>query len=433
MSEPTTAPESGKEQVRKMGIEIGIEIEVSHAWLQKHPTPAASGGEFHWYGAGSSASAASPAGAASPATDDAQLRGRVVEQLQGMAAPSVWWELAPGQVIWASVFSAISPTDARPYRGVALTVVRGRASAQELLARWHPAPPRPWSAEAAARPAEGARALADGDGSWCRPAELARAMMSGGPAAVADPHEPALPARLAELVRWLPAQLAERPRSGQLRLAAESEAAGAASDDALAQLLAAVWRAEGMAARRARAAWTLVQELTFGADDGIGNGGGGIATAGAARRTGSAEARLQETLLCCEEARVRGQSPDALLRWLGAEASAGWLRHHRGAPASWPRLLHGWGRGWLDENIGEDWLARCADELALRALAALCSGGAASQVVAEVRWHALLPAGRRRALLQALARRAPSLENDRFGPRPRRGSPVLQEESADVA
>ncbi len=398
------------------GLDSGSGFALAHAWLQKHPTPVASGGEFHWY-----------PGVVDGGPIDAQLRGRVVEQVQGLTAPAVWWEISGGQVIWASVFSATSPVDARPYRGVALSVVRGDAPAEALLARLHPAPPWPWRAEAAALPSTNPL----DELSWRDGAQLARAMLSGGAAGVGQPHQATLPARLAELSRLLPAELAERPKRGRLRLASEASdlddphtGAQPPRGDALAELLARAWLGEGAARRRAQAAWTLLCELTFRDDE--------LATS--ERHSGGGDERLGAVLAASRAAEQRAQEPAALLGWLDAEERERWRHQHGAAPTSWARLLHGWGRGWLDDTASAgSMLERLAEELSLRALAAMCGGSGASAILAEARWHALLPAGRRRALMQALGRRAPSLSTDRFGPRPRRGSPVFSEESTDVA
>lgn len=381
--------------------------EIRRAWLQKHPTPVAGAGEFHWYPA-----------AATP--DEARLRGWVVEQVQGSGAPAVWWELLPGRVIWASVFSAISPTDARPYRGVALSVAEGAASlsAAALLARLVPAAPKPWSAQMS-RGSAGAPAGGPDQAAWQHPLLLARAVLGGGLAPVEDPHDPALPARLAPLVALLPPELSRHPRRGQLRRAAEGTSAPPgehAAADPLAALLVAAWQAEGAARRRARAAWTLLGELAFAGE----RGGQPDETEGdAADDAGGAEAALlalEDALAHGEEARARAVTPAELERWLDDDQRARWRRHCEGPPASWQRLLHGWGRGWLDGSEGAARLPRrLAEELALRALAALRAGDEAAAVIAEARWHALLPAAQRRALLTALARRAPSLWAESLG------------------
>lgn len=416
--------------------------ELRHAWLQKHPTPLAAAGEFHWYPAASS-------------PDEAALRGWVVEQVQGLAAPSVWWELAPGRVLWASVFSAVSPVDARPYRGVALTILEGTgepsgapsddaSAVAALLARLRPASPAPWSpgaVEAAAlddQPASAAPPLEGFAAAWCHPPRLARAVLAGGAATVEDPHEPALPRRLAPLAALLPPELARHPRSGQLRRASDAAHADErkAGADPLAALCAAAWHAEGLAGQRARAAWSLLVELAYSE-----------ARLLEPRREPSLEEdllSLEDALARSDEARARAVAPAELERWLDDDQRASWRRCCADPPASWQRLLHGWGRGWLDgaaQSRGAALLPhRFAEELAFRALAALRAGGETAPLVAEARWHALLPAAHRRALLTALVRCAPSLFAESLGRRPVTDEPPpssspwrSREESVDVA
>lgn len=417
-----------------------MSLALRHAWLQKHPTPSAAAGEFHWHGEGA------------PLPDDAALRGRVVEEVQRLAAPAVWWELSPRRVIWAAVFSATSPTDARPYRGVALTVATSReGSLAAMLEELRLAAPAPWraSASAAAEAATGARANAAmgmaGHGAAqlaARPgahdAEVARAILSGGAATVEDPHDPSLPAQLARLVQRLPAALAGRTVSGQLTDAATTMLQHDGGD-AVAELLARVWRSDDEPGRAAGAserdaavaAWHLLCELAER-----------DARAGAAARSLRAEvvtALLDELMLESQRAlavRFPDRAGKRFARALRAWAGRGPAGSAAPPPASWRQLLHGWGRGWTDEPGGgpegqeptrrdlragatgatgapeasdAQLLPQLAEELALRALAELCRGGQAQTVLAEARWHALLPAPRRQALWQALAQRAPSL------------------------
>ena len=66
------------------------QIVVRHAWLQKHPSPAANSGEFHWY----------------PVGGDRDLRAELAERGHGIEPPAVLWGLAPGRVVWARAFGA---------------------------------------------------------------------------------------------------------------------------------------------------------------------------------------------------------------------------------------------------------------------------------------------------------------------------------------
>jgi hypothetical protein len=73
--------------------------------------------------------------------------------------------------------------------------------------------------------------------------------------------------------------------------------------------------------------------------------------------------------------------------------------------AGWLTMLNAWGRGHVARELDA-----LAEGVALRAFARLAANSDPSRVIAEVRWHALLPHARRRELLAAVARRTPSLE-----------------------
>jgi hypothetical protein len=77
-----------------------------------------------------------------------------------------------------------------------------------------------------------------------------------------------------------------------------------------------------------------------------------------------------------------------------------------GEPLAWPRVVNAWGRGKLRADDAAD---RLADGLAARVIAELARAGDARTAIADVRWHALLPAGRRAELFATLARRTASL------------------------
>ncbi len=154
-----------------------------YSWLQKHPTPAAQGGEFHWY----------------PSEGDRELRAALAERLAAARGGEVLWQLAPGRVAWAQTFVATSPLDGRRYVGLALAI----DDALDHLAL-HPA--RPFTESAApgnAHPPE----LADR-------AAVARALLSGGDAAVGDPAHPGMPRAIAAIERAMPRSATARVRSG---------------------------------------------------------------------------------------------------------------------------------------------------------------------------------------------------------------------------
>lgn len=202
-------------------------IEVRHAWLQKHATPGAQDGRFHWF----------------PESDevDAALRRWVVEQTQGLTAPAAWWELSEGQLVWAALFSATA--EERPYRGITLSVARGAAPAHELWRALNPPPPGPYQSEVAApAPSSPGRQRA-----------LARALLRGGTIDAPAPSALDIPALFSALEQLLgdsvPCQ-----RRGALR-AGEP---GAQADE-LAEFLVAVH--EAPADPGLRLAWRVLREL----------------------------------------------------------------------------------------------------------------------------------------------------------------------------
>ena len=344
-----------------------------HAWLQKHPSPLTSGGEFHWYPEGQRAG-------------DRELRAGFVERVRGVEPPAVLWQLERGRVAWGQVFSATAPLDGRRYVGLVLSVVEGDRPAGDLLATLAPPPAAPWSdglatesdgRELAVQELAAVRREARGD-----VAGAARALLSGGTARVDDPESPGLPAWIASIERILP-EPGGKPRCGVW--SAGGSPAGSpgphgapephgspgahAAIDRVAELAAAAWREP--ASRPARA-WTLL----------------------------------------CELASARGESIDQVGAALGAIDPGGALTAEERAlaPGSVVDVLHAWGRGRLDRSPAAGTLAaRLADLVALRVLTRLAAGDDADTAIAEARWHALVPSVRRTALLAAVARRTASL------------------------
>jgi hypothetical protein len=366
-------------------------VAIRHAWLQKHPSPVASAGEFHWY----------------PHEGDRELRGSCVERMRGIDPPAVLWELTRGRVVWAQPFAAIAPHDGRRYVGLVLTIVeRQGASPAELLdalvapgagpfvdASSQPAARRASIALAGysslditldPKPDEAVEARA-GD---VDVAGVARALLSGGTARVADPGDPALAAWIGTIERWMPEAVVASPRRGVWtrdesidarrppppELAGSANRAGSTSSaDRVAELVAGAWRAPTSSAARA---WRLLAEL----------------------------------------AETRGQTVDEVERELAGleQVPLGVLSDEERAvlpgKSSLVDALHAWGRGQLDQCPTAGTLtARLADAVALRVLARLVDGRDARAVIAEARWYALLPAARRATLLEAVADRAVSL------------------------
>jgi hypothetical protein len=319
-----------------------------HAWLQKHPSPAAAGGEFHWY----------------PEAGDRELRASLVERVRGVEPPAVLWQLEPRRVAWSQVFSAVAPGDGRRYVGLVLSVVEGRRSAAELLATLALPPAGPWGTTSAER-AFGVRGVRGLEGEPPGDAVgVVRALLSGGAARVGDPTSPALPAWIASIERVLPAA-PPRSRAGAWTTVTSPV------HDRVAALGAAAW-AQPQA--RAAEAWTLLEELAI----------------------------------------ARGESIDTVGRALAAlDVDAALMPGERAALPARARVvdaLHAWGRGRLDGSPGSATLVtRLADLVALRVLVRLAAGEEPREAIAEARWHALLPAARRAALLAAVASRTASL------------------------
>jgi hypothetical protein len=324
-----------------------------HAWLQKHPSPLATGGEFHWY----------------PDVGDRELRAGFVERVRGIEPPAVLWQLERGRVAWGQVFSATAPVDGRRYVGLVLTVVEGERPIADLLAAVAPPPPEPWS-DAIAVESRG-RDLAVQELAALRRATcgdvagVVRALLSGGTARVDDPTGRDLPPWIASIERVLP-EPAGKPRCGVW-----STAVASGAPDRVAELAAATWREP--ASRPARG-WALL----------------------------------------CELAAARGESVDQVGVALEAiDAGCVLTATERAGLARCETVvdvLHAWGRGALDRSPTADTLAaRLADLVALRVLAQLAAGDDANSAIAEARWYALLPARRREALLAAVAGRTASL------------------------
>jgi hypothetical protein len=323
------------------------------AWLQKHPSPLATGGEFHWY----------------PEAGDRELRAGFVERVRGLEPPAVLWQLERGRVAWGQVFSATAPLDGRRYVGLVLSVVEGDRTAADLLARLAPPPAAPWTdgvatesrgRKLAAQELAALRRAPRGDA-----AAVARALLSGGSASVDDPAADDLPQWVASIERVLP-EPGPAPRCGAWCVGSAS-----GSRDRVAELAAAAWREP---ASRAARAWTLLCELAIAR-------GEPVDRVGVALETIDAGAVL-----------TAGERADL--------AGAGRVVD----------VLHAWGRGRLDRSPTADTLpARLADLVALRVLAQLAAGDDPSAAIAEARWYALLSAGRRQALLAAVAQRTASL------------------------
>lgn len=314
-------------------------MKLRHAWLQKHPSPTADGGDFHWH----------------PAEGDSELRGSFVERARGLEAPAILWQLERGRVAWAHLFGATAPSDGRRYTGMVLaTASADGAEPHELLAALTVPVASPFDEPPAMRLA--ASAVPD--------VRLARALLTGGVVSI-DDVDAVSPRTLAALER-----LAPRGSSERTATIVSARAASAPRRDVPAELLAGAARGH----ETQRRAWRLLCEL-----------------ASATNR--SLDALCDELAILWADGAL---TPEERARLA-----------HGGDFAS---LLNAWGRGRLDGSATADTLAmRLADAVALRVLARLLDGDDPALAIAEVRWHALLPADRRAEIVSALVTRTPSL------------------------
>ncbi|HEX4456057.1 MAG TPA: hypothetical protein VH143_34590 [Kofleriaceae bacterium] len=316
---------------------------IAHAWLQKHATPTARGGEFHWH----------PAENALPA---------LIERLHGATPPCVLWELAPGRVLWAQAFAATAPSDSRRYTGLVATIAAAaNATPAELLAELNVPAAEPWSTGSTTGSDELSRA-ALGDG-----VAIAQALLFGGDAELAAPTHREMPRAIAELEALVPADVvAARARTGTWRAPRNIATLARASYEPAAELLAAAWRGRGTP-------WRATIELARSQHRDIRD---------VARAIAVPDTQLERALTIAERAVL-------------------------GEPLAWPRVVNAWGRGKL---AAPDVTVRIADALAARVIGELASGRDGRAAIAAVRWHALLPAARRTALLATLAERTACLQ-----------------------
>lgn len=293
-----------------------------------------------------------------PEDGDSELRASFVERASGIDAPAILWQLEPGRVAWAQCFGATAPSDRRRYTGIVLAIASADgAEPHELLGALTVPVAAPFSA---APPATklATSTLPDAP-------RLARAVLGGGVVGTSE-VDAVSPRALAALERLVPRELRTSVRTATV----VARAASTTARDLPAELL--VGAAAGNATQLR--AWRLLCEL-----------------ATATRR--SLDAICDELAILWADGALTAEERARLA--------------HGGDFAS---LLNAWGRGRLDGSATADTLAmRLADAVALRALARLLDGDDPALAIAEVRWHALLPADRRAEIVSALVTRTPSL------------------------
>ena len=103
-----------------------MRAKIRREWLQKHPTPRAGDGDFHWF-----------PGAVDPAL--------LTEIAAGAAGELTLW-LEPGRVVCARRFTDVAPGDGRRYTGIAAAIAEHpTASAAALLAAIPVPDAAPWT------------------------------------------------------------------------------------------------------------------------------------------------------------------------------------------------------------------------------------------------------------------------------------------------
>jgi hypothetical protein len=156
---------------------------VRRSWLQKHDSPAAENGEFHWY----------------PQDGDRELRARLAARLSAIEPNAAYVELELGRVVWARSFAAIAPRDGRSYVGVdVLCHERAATPWWELLAALALSEAGPCSRAGApltARSSPSGR----GEPRIDDEREAARLLLDGGSGRVEAPGDAAWPRWLARL------------------------------------------------------------------------------------------------------------------------------------------------------------------------------------------------------------------------------------------
>jgi hypothetical protein len=361
-----------------------MRVVVRQAWQQKHPSPSHAGWDFHWH--------PRELGGAVQALAQANARGD---------EPVAVWSIGPRHVVWLRGFSAVAAAEQRRYVGWAGCAVEPAAEdepasadparfAQVLpaaLARLELPPARPCRKGDVA--AETTIELGPLRATAPPPrvdASVARAAWAGGEASSVDPHASGLPALFGSLLTWLPAAERARPRSGIF----VRGPVPALADESARNLVHYLHRAWQGGAHRP---WRLVLELA------------------AAERASLADVFVELTRLT-----TAWDSPAALQGYLGLDA-----RQRGPAPLLspgttdagrlWNRVLHYWGRGFVDLSA-EQLAAVLARRIVCDHLLALDTpgGGDPERYLRRLRFESMLQARDQRRLRAALTRCLPSLE-----------------------
>lgn len=297
-------------------------VSVQHAWLQKHPTPRSARGDFHWY----------------PEEGDAAARTALAAKAG--EGGEVLWRIEPGRVTWALSFAEVAPADGRSYVGLAVTTVTGDAPASALLTAVAPLAPEPWCDQPTGAIVDVVApqpfTAASGPVAIETARSLAQGLWRGGPAAVPDRADRALPRLLATLETWLPDAVRDKPRAGTLVAEGDAPSAGP-----LFHYLAR--------------AWSLPAEIAA-RDPGMGRRAWSAAM-GLAERAGRSPEAIFDELDALSRSWNTALELEALLASTGTVRAEERAACDARAPAPlinaadagrlWSRVVHYWGRGFL--------------------------------------------------------------------------------------
>ena len=343
-----------------------MRVILRQAWQQKHPSPSHAGWDFHWH--------------------PRELPGAAQAIAQAREGTIACWSIGPRYVVWLRAFEAVAPAEQRRYVGWAgcAAEVDDPAFVPMALAHMKLPEARPFAAGDVAREEKIEIKVRELPASRAD-AGVARAAWAGGEVAVAIPHDDNLPALFGSVLAWLPP--AERAKCGAF--GTHAAALASESERNLVHYLHRAWQ------NGARRSWRLVLELA------------------AAERMTLAELFEELTRLT-----TAWESPAALVNYLGVGNGRGPapLRSPGASDAGrlWNRVLHYWGRGFLDVRA-EDLARVLARRIVCDHLLALdtTAGGDPERYLRRLRFEAMLQAKDVKKLRAALAKRLPSLEVQR--------------------
>ena len=398
-----------------------VDVAIRHAWMQKHPTPTRSGGDFHWH----------PPIAPPIASALSELLSRSGPE------PATLWMVSPRFIAWARTFSATAPGEQRRYTGMVASIAQPRdmdawvevvpdVLGQLVLppaapfsgTRWDVVDPKLTSASDAIDvwPIDTdtlAELFAHADSRD----SIARAVLTGGQARCVAPHDERLPAIFGQMLSWLPAAERVVARGGAfVRSTNESVDAPNEAEANMFHYLAGAW----FCPRRIRArdplfgvtAWRLVLELASTLRVDLGTLFRDLTALASAwdqaapmsRHLVKSGALSDEQIAACD-----ARAPRALFD--SSVEDAGWL---------WNRLLHYWGRGLLCDVNDENVLARRLGALLAMRIAvdhlfhldAPTEADLPRRYLRRLKYEAIVPSARVAALRGELTRFIPSLTDD---------------------